>query len=169
MPALIGIDLGTTNSLCAVFRDGQPTLIPNSVGSLLTPSVVGLLADERIVVGAAEHRTSEAGPFDSGELLGRDELDRLVANFLRRGGELVERNAAVTPTAEGLLDVSFRSVWRFFGLSRRQRGVERRDNRRASRLRRRSPVSLGWLKHCRSPRTVMNGGNACRCCSQDSR
>ena len=53
MPALIGIDLGTTNSLCAVFRDGQPTLIANSVGSLLTPSVVGLLPDAQIVVGAA--------------------------------------------------------------------------------------------------------------------
>ena len=53
MPALIGIDLGTTNSLCAVFRDGKPTLIPNSVGHMLTPSVVGLLADSRIVVGAA--------------------------------------------------------------------------------------------------------------------
>ena len=53
MAALIGIDLGTTNSLCAVFRDGQPVLIPNSVGQLLTPSVVGLVDGERIVVGAA--------------------------------------------------------------------------------------------------------------------
>lgn len=53
MAALIGIDLGTTNSLCAVFRDGQPVLIPNSVGQLLTPSVVGLVDGDRIVVGAA--------------------------------------------------------------------------------------------------------------------
>jgi molecular chaperone HscC len=52
MPALIGIDLGTTNSLCAVFRDGKPMLIPNSVGQFLTPSVVGVLDDSQILVGA---------------------------------------------------------------------------------------------------------------------
>ena len=37
---LVGIDLGTTNSLVAVFRNGQPELIPNRLGSFLTPSVV---------------------------------------------------------------------------------------------------------------------------------
>ena len=47
----IGIDLGTTNSLCAVFRDGRPELIPNVHGSLLTPSVVGMLDDGRMLVG----------------------------------------------------------------------------------------------------------------------
>lgn len=47
----IGIDLGTTNSLCAVFRDGLPELIPNAHGSFLTPSVVGILKSGEIVVG----------------------------------------------------------------------------------------------------------------------
>ncbi|WP_010584696.1 Hsp70 family protein [Schlesneria paludicola] len=47
----IGIDLGTTNSLCAVFRDGQPELIPNVHGSVLTPSVVGVLDDGSMLVG----------------------------------------------------------------------------------------------------------------------
>lgn len=49
----IGIDLGTTNSLVAVYREGQPELIPNSVGGYLTPSVVGVLEDGTVVVGSA--------------------------------------------------------------------------------------------------------------------
>lgn len=38
--AVIGIDLGTTNSLCAVCRDGKIELVPNPNGDYLTPSVV---------------------------------------------------------------------------------------------------------------------------------
>ncbi|MCC6508205.1 MAG: molecular chaperone HscC [Pirellulaceae bacterium] len=53
MSYTIGIDLGTTNSLCAVFQDGRPRLIPNSHGDFLTPSVVGVLESGEIVVGAA--------------------------------------------------------------------------------------------------------------------
>jgi molecular chaperone HscC len=50
---IIGIDLGTTNSLCSIFQDGEPRLIPNSLGEVLTPSVVGILSDGRVVVGSA--------------------------------------------------------------------------------------------------------------------
>jgi molecular chaperone HscC len=50
---IIGIDLGTTNSLCAAFENGQPRLIPNALGAVLTPSVVGVLDDGRVVIGAA--------------------------------------------------------------------------------------------------------------------
>ncbi|MCP5324835.1 MAG: molecular chaperone HscC [Oceanospirillaceae bacterium] len=50
---IIGIDLGTTNSLVAVWRDGKSELIPNALGSFLTPSVVGLDDDGRIIVGQA--------------------------------------------------------------------------------------------------------------------
>ncbi|MDB4802493.1 molecular chaperone HscC [bacterium] len=49
---IIGIDLGTTNSLCAVFENGQPRLIANAHGSFLTPSVVGILEDEQVLVGS---------------------------------------------------------------------------------------------------------------------
>jgi len=52
MGAFVGIDLGTTNSLCAVFVDGQPRLLRNSLGQVLTPSAVGVLPDRQIVVGA---------------------------------------------------------------------------------------------------------------------
>ncbi|UUT14689.1 molecular chaperone HscC [Pseudomonas zeae] len=52
-PALLGIDLGTTNSLIAVWQDGQARLIPNALGDVLTPSVVSLDEDDTILVGKA--------------------------------------------------------------------------------------------------------------------
>ncbi|HRK68148.1 MAG TPA: Hsp70 family protein, partial [Hyphomonas sp.] len=50
---LIGIDLGTTNSLVAVFTDEGPELIPNSLGEVLTPSAVGYAEDGTLLVGRA--------------------------------------------------------------------------------------------------------------------
>lgn len=49
--AVLGIDLGTTNSLGAVYRNGKVELIPNRFGSYLTPSVVSVMEDGKIVVG----------------------------------------------------------------------------------------------------------------------
>ena len=42
---VIGIDLGTTNSVVAVMENGQPTVIVNQEGARLTPSVVGFAKD----------------------------------------------------------------------------------------------------------------------------
>ncbi|MED7666881.1 molecular chaperone HscC [Pseudomonas moraviensis subsp. stanleyae] len=52
-PALLGIDLGTTNSLIAVWREGRAELIRNALGDVLTPSVVSLDEDDTILVGKA--------------------------------------------------------------------------------------------------------------------
>lgn len=49
--AIIGIDLGTTNSLGAVYRNHKVELIPNRFGSFLTPSVVSMTDDGTILVG----------------------------------------------------------------------------------------------------------------------
>lgn len=49
--AVIGIDLGTTNSLASVWKDGKCQLIPNSFGEYLTPSVVGIDENGDIIVG----------------------------------------------------------------------------------------------------------------------
>ena len=49
--AIIGIDLGTTNSLGAVYRNHTVELIPNRYGSFLTPSVVSMADDGTILVG----------------------------------------------------------------------------------------------------------------------
>ncbi len=48
---ILGIDLGTTNSACAIWRSGEPTLIPNRLDKLLTPSVVGVDHSGEIIIG----------------------------------------------------------------------------------------------------------------------
>ncbi|MBL0642784.1 molecular chaperone HscC [Aeromonas veronii] len=49
----IGIDLGTTNSAIAVWREGQAQLIPNAHGEDLTPSIVSIGEDNTLLVGQA--------------------------------------------------------------------------------------------------------------------
>ncbi len=53
MTVTVGIDLGTTHSLCAWFHEDKPQLIPNQHGSFLTPSIVGILESNEVIVGAA--------------------------------------------------------------------------------------------------------------------
>lgn len=48
---IIGIDLGTTNSLAAYFTEEGPQIIPNRLGKRLTPSVVSMDEEEQIYVG----------------------------------------------------------------------------------------------------------------------
>lgn len=50
---IIGIDLGTTNSAVALWRDGEAQLVPNALGELLTPSAVSVASDGATWVGAA--------------------------------------------------------------------------------------------------------------------
>ena len=59
MPKVIGIDLGTTNSVVAVMEAGEPTVIPNAEGSRLTPSVVAVnpKSGERMVGQVAKRRS----------------------------------------------------------------------------------------------------------------
>lgn len=47
---ILGVDLGTTNSLAVVYKEGKPVLIPNVFGEYITPSAVSIL-DGKIVVG----------------------------------------------------------------------------------------------------------------------
>jgi len=55
---IIGIDLGTTNSLVACFRNGKSELIPNAYGKNLTPSVVSILDNGEAIVGQAAKEVS---------------------------------------------------------------------------------------------------------------
>ncbi|MCI8865027.1 MAG: molecular chaperone HscC [Lachnospiraceae bacterium] len=50
--AIIGIDLGTTNSLACIYQGDKPVLIPNPFGETLTPSVVSIGEDGQIYVGS---------------------------------------------------------------------------------------------------------------------
>lgn len=47
---ILGVDLGTTNSLAVVYKEGKPVLVPNAYGEFVTPSAVSIL-DGKIVVG----------------------------------------------------------------------------------------------------------------------
>jgi len=51
--AIIGIDLGTTNSLACIYRDSKVELIPNELGDYKTSSAVSVLEDGAVLVGAA--------------------------------------------------------------------------------------------------------------------
>ena len=62
MAKVIGIDLGTTNSVVAVVEGGDPGVIPNAEGSRLTPSVVGFAKDGEILVGQVARRQAITNP-----------------------------------------------------------------------------------------------------------
>ncbi len=60
---MIGIDLGTTNSAIAVWQDGRPQLIPNSLGQVLTPSAVSVDDDGQLLVGMAARERQVTHPY----------------------------------------------------------------------------------------------------------
>ena len=62
MPKVVGIDLGTTNSVVAVMEGGEPVVITNTEGSRLTPSVVGFTKDGQRLVGQLAKRQSVVNP-----------------------------------------------------------------------------------------------------------
>ncbi len=62
MGKIIGIDLGTTNSVVAVMEAGQPTVIPNQEGNRTTPSVVAFTKSGERLVGQVAKRQSITNP-----------------------------------------------------------------------------------------------------------
>ncbi|MFN3323760.1 MAG: molecular chaperone DnaK [Bryobacteraceae bacterium] len=62
MSKIIGIDLGTTNSVVAVMEGGQPVVIPNQEGSRTTPSVVGFAKSGERLVGQVAKRQAVTNP-----------------------------------------------------------------------------------------------------------
>ena len=62
MGKIIGIDLGTTNSVVAVMEGGEPKVIVNEEGSRLTPSVVAFTKDGEILVGQVAKRQAVTNP-----------------------------------------------------------------------------------------------------------
>lgn len=59
---VIGIDLGTTNSVVSIMEDGKPKTIKNQEGKPTTPSVVGYTKDGDILVGEAAQRQAVTNP-----------------------------------------------------------------------------------------------------------
>jgi molecular chaperone DnaK len=62
MSKIIGIDLGTTNSVVAVMEGGEPVVITNSEGGRLTPSVVGFAKTGERLVGQVAKRQAVTNP-----------------------------------------------------------------------------------------------------------
>lgn len=75
MSKVIGIDLGTTNSVVAVMEGGNPTVITNNESTKLTPSVVGFKKDGSKLVGQMAKRQAVSNP------------DRTVISIKRHMGE----------------------------------------------------------------------------------
>ncbi len=75
MGKVIGIDLGTTNSVVAVIEGGQPVVIPNREGARTTPSVVGITKKGERLVGELAKRQAVANP------------DNTVASIKRKMGQ----------------------------------------------------------------------------------
>ncbi|MEN3185632.1 MAG: molecular chaperone DnaK [Atribacterota bacterium] len=75
MAKVIGIDLGTTNSVVAYLEGGQPVVIPNKEGARLTPSVVAFTKQNEILVGQLAKRQAITNPkntiFSIKRLMGR--------------------------------------------------------------------------------------------------
>ena len=119
MNKVIGIDLGTTNSAVAYMTEQGPKLIPNAVGETLTPSVIGLDEDGKLLVGQAarEYRVTSPGRCASlfkrkmgsdvdvqlpGRKFSAEELSSLVLRSLKADaeaffGEPVERAVITAP------------------------------------------------------------------------
>ena len=62
MSKIIGIDLGTTNSVVSVMEGGEPTVITNQEGSRLTPSVIGFTKNGERLVGQLAKRQAISNP-----------------------------------------------------------------------------------------------------------
>jgi molecular chaperone DnaK len=72
---VIGIDLGTTNSVVAVLEGGEPTVIPNAEGSRTTPSVVAFAKGGEVLVGEVAKRQAVTN------------VDRTIRSVKRHMGE----------------------------------------------------------------------------------
>jgi molecular chaperone DnaK len=101
MSKIIGIDLGTTNSVCAVMEGGEPTVIPSAEGGRLFPSVVAInpKTEERMVGQVAKRQAvtnSENTVFSIKRFMGRKFDDPEVTRALK----LVPYKVAAAPNGD---------------------------------------------------------------------
>jgi molecular chaperone DnaK len=103
MAKVIGIDLGTTNSVVAVVEGGEPVVIPNQEGSRLTPSVVGFTKEGEIVVGQVAKRQGITNPentvFSIKRFMGR-RYDEVLHEI-----KLVPYKAVKAPNGDARVDI----------------------------------------------------------------
>ncbi len=88
MGKVIGIDLGTTNSVVAVMEGGEPVVIPNAEGGRTTPSVVAFTKDGERLVGQVARRQAITNP---------DNTIFSIKRFMGRRGEEVQEEEKLVP------------------------------------------------------------------------
>jgi molecular chaperone DnaK len=95
MGKVIGIDLGTTNSVVAVMEAGEPVVIPNSEGGRITPSVVAISKTGERLVGTVAKRQAVTNPdntvYSVKRLMGRKFEDAEVQRDIALMGYKIER------------------------------------------------------------------------------
>ena len=107
MSKIIGIDLGTTNSVVAVMEGGEPVVITNPEGSRITPSVVGFTKSGERLVGQVAKRQAVTNPentiFSIKRFMGRkfdevsEEMKMVPYSVERAGNGDVRINASGKP------------------------------------------------------------------------
>ncbi|MGM9601859.1 MAG: Hsp70 family protein [Faecousia sp.] len=88
---LIGIDLGTTNSLVACFRNGKAEIIPNRLGENLTPSVVSVDSKGTVYVGRSAKERAMLHPLESASVFKRSmgtDREYILGSWKLRAEEL---------------------------------------------------------------------------------
>jgi molecular chaperone DnaK len=88
MGKIVGIDLGTTNSVVAVMQGGEPVVIPSAEGERLVPSVVAVNKNHERIVGRSARNQSIVNPentiFSIKRLMGRKFDDKETKNTIER-------------------------------------------------------------------------------------
>lgn len=93
--AIIGIDLGTTNSLAAVWQDYGPVIIPNALEKNLTPSVVSILEDGTLLTGQAAKERLISDPNNTANVFKRTMGQRYFYELGGRGYSSTELSAMI--------------------------------------------------------------------------
>jgi molecular chaperone DnaK len=110
MAKVIGIDLGTTNSVVAVMEGGDPVVIPNAEGGRTTPSVVAHTKDGERLVGQVARRQAITNP--------KNTVFSIKRFMGRRGGEVEEEKKRVPyevkTDAQGRVEVHVANVNKTF-------------------------------------------------------
>ena len=162
MSKIIGIDLGTTNSVVAVMEGGEPTVITNPEGNRLTPSIVAFTKAGERLVGQVAKRQAVTNPentiFSIKRFMGRkfDEVNEEMKMVPYRVVRAVERRRPDLGGRQGILaagnlrddsaeaEAGGRGVSRPAGHRRRSSPCPRTSTTRSARRRKtpaRSPAS----------------------------
>src|SRR3977135_2924091 len=103
MGKIIGIDLGTTNSVVAVMEGGEPTVIPSAEGGRTIPSVVAFTKTGERLVGQLAKRQAVTNPTNTIYSIKRFMGRRWDDSEVKRSKELVPYKVEKDPKSDGVV------------------------------------------------------------------